>query len=56
MVLIIYTKNASNLTNRYWDMVPDGRSKVPKGKLPLQLYHGVNLRLAHKLFFNPKLP
>ena len=27
MVLIIYTKNASNLTNRYWDMVPD-RQKV----------------------------
>ena len=25
MVLIIYTKNASNLTNRYLDMVPDGR-------------------------------
>ena len=25
MVLIICTKNESNLTNRYWDMVPDGR-------------------------------
>ena len=29
MVLIIYTKNASNLTNRYRDMVPDGRT-TPK--------------------------
>ena len=27
MVLIICTKNESNLTNRYWDMVPD-RQKV----------------------------
>ena len=27
MVLIICTKNKSNLTNRYWDMVPD-RQKV----------------------------
>ena len=27
MVLIICTKNTSNLTNRYWDMVPD-RQKV----------------------------
>ena len=27
MVLIIFTKNESNLTNRYWDMVPD-RQKV----------------------------
>ena len=25
MVLIICTKNESNLTNRYWDMVPDGQ-------------------------------
>ena len=25
MVLIIYTKNASNLTNRHGDMVPDGQ-------------------------------
>ena len=27
MVLIICTKNELNLTNRYWDMVPD-RQKV----------------------------
>ena len=27
MVLIICTKNESNLTNRYWDMVPDGRTE-----------------------------
>ena len=26
MVLIIYTKNRSILTNSYWDMVPDGQS------------------------------
>ena len=25
MVLIIHTKNASYLTNRYWDMVPTDR-------------------------------
>ena len=25
MVLIICTKNESNLTNRYWDMIPDGQ-------------------------------
>ena len=25
MVLIICTKNELNLTNRYWDMVPDGQ-------------------------------
>ena len=25
MVLIICTKNEANLTNRYWDMVPDGQ-------------------------------
>ena len=25
MVLIICTKNKSNLTNRHWDMVPDGQ-------------------------------
>ena len=27
MVLIVFTKNESNLTNKYWDMVPD-RQKV----------------------------
>ena len=26
MVLIICTKNESNLTNRYWDMAPDGQT------------------------------
>ena len=26
MVLIICTKNELNLTNRYWDMVPDGQT------------------------------
>ena len=25
MIFIICTKNESNQTNRYWDMVPDGR-------------------------------
>ena len=25
MVLVIHTQNESNLTNRYWDMVPDGQ-------------------------------
>ena len=25
MVLIICTKNESNLTSRYWDMFPDGK-------------------------------
>ena len=32
MVLIICTKNESNLTNRYWDMVPDGRTDGMDGR------------------------
>ena len=32
MVLIICTKNESNLTNRYWDMVPD-RQKVLRDRM-----------------------
>ena len=28
MVLIICTKNELNLTNRYWDMVPDKQKSV----------------------------
>ena len=32
MVLIICTKNESNLTNRYWDMVPDGRTDRMDGR------------------------
>ena len=27
MILIICTNNESNLTNRYWDMVPDWRTE-----------------------------
>ena len=32
MVLIISTKNESNLTNRYWDMNPDGRTDGMDGR------------------------
>ena len=32
MVLIICTKNESNLTNRYWDMDPDGRTEWTDGR------------------------
>ena len=32
MVLIICTKNELNLTNRYWDMVPDGRTDGTDGR------------------------
>ena len=32
MVLIICTKNELNLTNRYWDMVPYGRTDVMDGR------------------------
>ena len=33
MVLIICTKNESNLTNRYWDMVTDGRTEWTDGRM-----------------------
>ena len=32
MVLIICTKNESHLTNRYWDMVPDGQKVWTDGQ------------------------
>ena len=32
MVLIFYTKYLSNLTSRYWDMVPDGHKNVTDKK------------------------
>ena len=32
MVLIICTKNESNLINRYWDMVPDGQTDGMDGQ------------------------
>ena len=32
MVLIICTKNESNLTNKYWDMVPEGRTDGRNGR------------------------
>ena len=32
MELIICTKNESNLTNRYWDMVPDGQMDGMEGR------------------------
>ena len=32
MVLIICTKNELNLTNRYWDMVPDTQKKRTDGQ------------------------
>ena len=33
MVLIICTKNELNLTNRYWDMDPDGRTEWTDGRM-----------------------
>ena len=32
MVLIICTKNELNLTNRYWDMDPDGMDRQTDGR------------------------
>ena len=32
MVPIICTKNELNLTNRYWDMVPDGQTEWTDGR------------------------
>ena len=36
MVLIICTKNESNLTDRYWDMNPDGRTDGMDGRTDAQ--------------------
>ena len=41
MVLIIYTKNALNIVNRYWDMVPDER--MLGWRFNLQLFRGINI-------------
>ena len=38
MVLIICTKNESNLNNRDWDMVPDGRTEWTDGRTTPKLY------------------
>ena len=32
MVVIICTKNELNLTNRYWDMDPDGQTEWTDGR------------------------
>ena len=59
MVFIICTKNELNLTNRYWDMVPDrqkvrtdgwnGRTDAAKN-ISLRLRRGIITTYAHEQF------
>ena len=46
MVLFICTKNELNLTNRYWDMVPDGQKVGTDGRTE----GGTDARTMPKLY------
>ena len=52
MVLIICTKNESNLTNRYWDMVLDRQSLWTDGRTTPKLYPGDKKSMQNYPYLN----